>query len=248
MSSGLDSTAAFLRLIKENHNDSEIYFPVYIWWKSASNIVLKKEFENCLQIIEYIRERYPKKSKNIKDLIKVDVPLVFYENIKSDYNDNNKEGYWPHFRNGIFILSSISYLLNYLKLRDYSQFEKISIVVGFIGNVIDEDICFVNNMKRLLNEALNKPKTKKRSGVIEITKEFDFYHPYLTNEDISYSIRPYFDIEKFADSDILSYTWSCWKNYEVHCHKCGGCKIREEKYEKFKKAGGKMIDHFFEDY
>ena len=248
MSSGLDSTAAFLRLIKENQNISDIYFPVYIWWKSASNIVLKKEFENCIQIIEYIRKKNPKTSKNIKDLIKVDVPLVFYENIKSDYNDNKQEGYWPHFRNGIFILSSISYLLNYLKLRDYSQFEKISIVVGFIGNVIDEDISFVNNMKRLLNEALSNPKTKKRSGFIEMTKEIDFYHPYLTDEDVSYSIHPYFDIEKFADSDILKYTWSCWKNYDTHCHKCGGCKIREEKYLKFKEAGGKIKDHFFENY
>lgn len=248
MSSGLDSTAAFLRLIKENHNSNDIYFPVYIWWKSASQLVLKKECENCIQIIKYLRERNPAISKNIKDLIKVEVPLIFYENIKSEYNKNNKEGYWPHFRNGIFILSSISYLLNYLKLREYSQFKKISIVVGFIGNVIDEDIYFVNNMKRLLNEALNNPKTKKSSDVIEITKEIDFYHPYLTNEDISYSVHPYFDIERYADSDILNYTWSCWKNYDTHCHKCGGCKIREEKYEKFKSAGGKMIDYFFENY
>ena len=64
MSSGLDSTAAFLRLINEDHNTSDIYFPVYIWWKSDSNIVLKKEYENCIKIIEYIRQRFPKKSKN----------------------------------------------------------------------------------------------------------------------------------------------------------------------------------------
>ena len=247
MSSGLDSTAAFLKLLHENQEKNVQFFPIYLWWKTSSNDALKKEYENCHKLIKYMKEKYPGKSQNITELIKIEVPLTFYEETKNQYIKNDRKGYWPHFRNGIFIFSSISYILNYLKLKNYSQFEKITILVGFIGNEIDEDIYFINNMKKLLNEALTNPKTKKGSRIIEMTKKFDFYHPYLTIEDISYSIRPYFDIEKYAESNILKYTWSCWKNYDEPCKKCGGCKIRKEKYDKYKKGGGNLIDPYYEN-
>ena len=58
MSSGLDSTAAFLKLINTNQNDKAIFFPIYIWWKTKSIDALTKEIENCEKIIKYITEKY----------------------------------------------------------------------------------------------------------------------------------------------------------------------------------------------
>jgi len=246
ISSGLDSTAAFLKLVYDNENPEAIFFPIYICWKKKSIDALKKEYENCEKLITHITEKYPQKTKNLKKLTKINIPLIFHEELKDLFDKSDKSGYWPYFRNGIFILSTVSYMLNLLKLEDYSQFNKISIAVGFIGNVTDEDMSFVKNMKKLLNEALMKPNIKKRSGVIEIAKEFDFYHPYLSDDEISYPIRPYFDIERYADSNILKYTWSCWKAYDNPCMKCGGCQTRKDKYERYKEEGGTLIDPYYE--
>ncbi len=247
LSSGLDSTAAFLNLINTKNLKDDILFPVYIWWKSINTRVVRKEFENCLEIVKYIKEKYKEKELNIKDLTKIEIPFIYFEQIKIEYSKRNNEGYWPYFRNAIFLLSSLSYVLNHLKLLEIKDIKKIIIVTGFIGTEADENNMFIENFKKMINEPLKNEITKKQSRLIEIIREIEFYCPFLSNDSLSKINCQYKDIEEFGDGNILQYVWSCWKDDIKPCNECGGCITRNEKYKIYKSQGGTLEDPFYYD-
>lgn len=236
MSSGLDSTGAFLKLINEKITDIDVIFPVYVWWRSKFISVIKKEFRNCHKIISFVDKKYSVKNLNIIKLNKIDVPLQYYENIRTQFKKLGRNDYWCHFRNGIFIFSSMSYLLNYLKLNEINDFKKIIIVTGFIGNLTDENELFIKNIKNLINCSLRSlnPYT------INLVEELDFYSPYFNKSHTIYS-----DICKFGCWEILKYTWSCWRNKKKPCYNCVGCNDRKRKYSSFKNENKELSDPFF---
>jgi len=154
MSSGLDSTGALLKLINEKITDIDLIFPIYIWWRSKFTSVIKKEHRNCHKILSFIDKKYGEKNLKITKLNRIDVPLQYYEDIRAEFKKLGRNDYWCHFRNNIFIFSSLSYLLNYLKLNEINDFKKIIIVTGFIGTLSDEDDFFTINIKKLINYSL----------------------------------------------------------------------------------------------
>lgn len=224
MSSGLDSTATLLNLINKKDLKDDLMFPTYIWWRNIFTDVLKKEIENCQKILDYIKKKYEGKKLRIKNLKKIEVPLIFYEQIREIFKELDRPDYFCYFRNGIFIFSSLSYLLNYLKIQGIIDYQKIVIVAGFIGYEADENKPFTEAIKVLVNRYI-QDSTKK--GIID---NIDFYTPYLLDEDTRTRSKQYNDIKEFGDWEILKYTWSCWRNYEKPCNQCSGCISRRDKF------------------
>ena len=249
MSSGLDSTAALLNLInnliKNDALENSCLYPVFIWWRTILTEAIQKEYENCIKILDYIKNKYKVDKIKIMPIKKIESPLLFYEEIREEIKREGNKNYWPHFRNGFFILSSLNYLLNYLSFKEIKVFHKIVIVTGFIGTEADENKSFIQNMKKLLNDSIININGIKNPYILDYVKEFDFYCPYVDNEkSISMSLQ-YLDIKKFGCWDILEYTWSCWRKDIRPCYECGGCKTRNSKYEVFKEFDQELKDPFF---
>ncbi len=148
---------------------------------------------------------------------------------------------WPYYRNGIFIFSSLSFLMNFLELIGLNDINKVVIATGFIGTEEDENDNFINNLKNLFNSILND-NTSRTSKLI---KEIEFYNPYIDTGNLSKASRPYFDIEKFGDEEILKFTWSCWQRGNKTCLSCGGCDTRISKYCRYKSLQGKIVDPLY---
>jgi 7-cyano-7-deazaguanine synthase in queuosine biosynthesis len=240
MSSGLDSTSAFLKLLNNQEINKDIIFPTFIWWRDIFIKVLEKEYFNCKEILKYIKKKYSDKYYKIYKLKKIEIPLSFYEKIRSIYRElDNFDDYFCYFRNSFFILSSLSYFLNYLKLKRTIKIENIFFVTGFIGYEADENYTFSENIKRLINDYINDPN---HSGIVE---KVNFYNPYVRKDIRSRSIQ-YHDICEFNDWEVLKYTWSCWRNSEKPCLKCPGCIGRKEKFESFKDKFPEKKDPFLE--
>jgi len=232
MSSGLDSTASIIKLINLRNLKNSTLIPIYIWWRNNFTRVLDKELSNCKLIIQFIREKYKNKNLNLQNLIKIEIPLIFYENIRQELIDNNKE-YWCYLRNGIFIMSSVNYILNYLKLKDLVDFKKIIFVTGFVGHKGDENREFLRNIKWLINRSLND------NDYISYLPKLSFFSPYLRIHKLDKSAKAYYDLSKYDCQDILQYTWSCWRNSDKSCMNCGGCLTRIRKYKTYKKTVNK---------
>ena len=242
MSSGLDSTAAFLHLINNNNLNNDLIFPCYVWWRKKTTKAIQREFKNSKKIIKYIRKKYNEREIMICNLMKIQIPLLFYEEIRQEFINVGRNNYWPHFRNAFFILGSLSYLLNFLKLNNIEEYDKIAIVTGFIGTVVDENKMFINDMERLINNPLQDKSLKEISNVIENIEKLEFYCPYISDET---RYHPYFDIEKYGDEEILKYTWSCYRNKKKPCKSCGGCEDRIEKYNTYRSSGGSLKDPIY---
>jgi 7-cyano-7-deazaguanine synthase in queuosine biosynthesis len=239
ISSGLDSTATLLKVINEEDLKESLILPLFIWWKDDKDKVLKKECKLCDQLLDYIRNKY----ENLSDIILkkevVKLPFVFFEDLIT--KTKGLKLCWPYYRNGIFIFSSLSFLMNFLQLIGLNDINRVVIAAGFIGNEEDENDNFLNNLKNLFNSILND--TTSRSS--KLIKEIEFYIPYINTNNLSKASRPYFDIEKFGDEEILKFTWSCWQRSNKQCLSCGGCQTRESKYSRYKRQNGKMVDPLY---
>ena len=249
MSSGLDSTAALLnlvnKLVDEDAHENSVLFPVYIWWRTIFTKVIQKEYCNCLKIIDYIKNRY--KDIIIKPLTKITIPLIFYEEIREEFKEIGRTNYWAHFRNAFFILSSLNFLLNYLNLKEITDFQKIVIVTGFAGHEVDENKTFIQNIEKMLNDIIIDEDGTKNPYIIDYAKKIEFYCPYILENKLKSRSRQYFDFKKFDCWDILDFTWSCWRSDTIPCYECGGCQSRISKYEGFKKGSEELKDPFFKD-
>jgi len=249
MSSGLDSTAALINLINKLINDKSLenscLFPTYIWWRKIFINVLQKEYDNCLKILDYLNNKYVKYKINLMPLKKIEIPLLFYEEIREDFKKIGRKNYWAHFRNTFFILSSLHYLLNYLNLKEIKDFHKIVIVTGFVGHEVDENKTFIQNMGKLLNDSIIDEDGTKNPYIIDYVKDFEFYCPYILNKDIKSRSLQYLDLKNFGCWDILEFTWSCWRRDKIPCYDCSGCETRSSKYKGFKKTDKELKDPFF---
>lgn len=239
MSSGLDSTAAFVKLINDKNLNDALIFPAYIWWRTKFIKVINKEYSNCIKIVNFIENKYKNRNLHITKVKKIEIPLKYYEDIREDFINNGRSDYWCHYRNAIFIFSSLSYFLNFLQLENITKYNKIIISTGFLGNLVDEDKDFVKNMKTMINNSLKKPNPY----TINLLKDIDFYHPYMNNYN-----NIYFDIRDYGCWDILKYTWSCWRNDEKPCYDCTGCNDRKIKYDIFINKDKNLEDPFFNYY
>lgn len=249
MSSGLDSTAALLKLINnliENDAlENSCLYPVFIWWRTIHTEAIQKEYENCIKILDYVKNKYKANKIKIIPIKKIESPLIFYEEIREEIKRKGNKNYWAHFRNVFFILSSLNYLINYLNLKEIKDFHKIVIVTGFIGTEADENNTFIQNMKKLLNDSIIDNNGIKNSHILDYVKKFEFYCPYVPNEKPISRCLQYLDIKRFECWDILKYTWSCWREGKTPCYECGGCKTRNSKYEGFEKVDQNLKDPFF---
>lgn len=236
LSSGIDSTGAFLNLINENDLENDLIIPTYIWWREKFTKVIEKEYTNCEKIIEYIKQKYKDKKLKIKNLVKISLPLIFYEDIRSVFKRLDREDYFCYFRNLLFIISSLSYIMNYFKIQGIDKYKTIKFVSGFIGYEPDENKKFTIDTTKLIN---NYIQDSSKSGIIE---KVDFYSPYLIDEETKARSLQFQDIIKYNDQEILKFTWSCWRNNDKPCGDCPGCISRKDKFEGLELSESKLKD------